>query len=90
MPGRDHFSRLHDDLVTSILARLPPRQVARARLVCRRWNAPTTDHHFARTSFWLSRQAGRPVAGFFLNDPLIRNYYFPAFQNSIIIKKIGP
>jgi hypothetical protein len=90
MPGRDHFSRLHDDLVTSILARLPPRQVARARLVCRRWNAPTTDHHFARTSFSLSRQAGRPVAGFFLNDPLIRNYYFPAFQNSIITKKIRP
>ncbi|GJN16544.1 hypothetical protein PR202_gb03562 [Eleusine coracana subsp. coracana] len=78
MPGTDPFSRLHDDLVAGILVLLPPKHVARARLVCRRWHLLTTDHHFVRTSFTLSRHAGRPVAGFFHNDQIcVANYYFP-------------
>jgi hypothetical protein len=60
MSGANHFSRLPDDLVAGILAPLPPRQVARARLVCRRWRALTTDYHFLRASF----SNGRPVLGF--------------------------
>ncbi|KAK3164261.1 hypothetical protein QOZ80_1AG0014950 [Eleusine coracana subsp. coracana] len=70
MPGRDHFSRLPDDLVAGILALLPPRQVARARLVSQRWHSVTTDHHFLRASF----SYGRPILGFFTG---VTSDYFP-------------
>ncbi|TVU21131.1 hypothetical protein EJB05_30750, partial [Eragrostis curvula] len=79
MPGRSHLSALPDDVVASILVLLPPREVARSRLVCRRWRALTTDHHFVRSSF-LRRHAGHghPVAGFFYNGRWGNNGdYFP-------------
>ncbi|TVU21123.1 hypothetical protein EJB05_30742, partial [Eragrostis curvula] len=69
MPQRGaHFSGLPDDLVAGILCLSPPREVARVRLVCKRWRALTTDHHFVRASFSM-RQAGhgRHIAGFFFN-----------------------
>ncbi|GJN05398.1 hypothetical protein PR202_ga23019 [Eleusine coracana subsp. coracana] len=50
-PRGEHLSRLPDDLVAGILSLLPPREVARAQLVCRWWHALTTDHHFLRASF---------------------------------------
>lgn len=64
MPGPDHFSRLPDDVVASILIRLPPKTIALARLVCRRWHALRTDHLFVRASFF---SHGRPISGFFFN-----------------------
>ncbi|GJN41508.1 hypothetical protein PR202_gn00895 [Eleusine coracana subsp. coracana] len=70
MPGRDHFSRLPDDLVAGILALLPPRLVARARLVCQQWHSVTTDHHFLHASF----SHGRPILGFFTG---VTRDYFP-------------
>ncbi|KAF8711430.1 hypothetical protein HU200_029462 [Digitaria exilis] len=36
MPGRTRFADLSDELVAAVLARLPLRDAARARLVCRR------------------------------------------------------
>ncbi|XP_062183502.1 F-box protein At5g07610-like [Phragmites australis] len=79
MPRRVRFSELPDDLVAGILARLPPRQVTRARFVCRRWRALTTDHHFLRTALAFSRRAGQACSGgFFLNEQFgIRHQYFP-------------
>ncbi|TVU21133.1 hypothetical protein EJB05_30752, partial [Eragrostis curvula] len=78
-PSGAHFSELPDELVESILALLPLRQVARARLVCRQWNTLTRAHHFVRASF-LRRQAGHghPITGFFFNHRLLSaSDYFP-------------
>ncbi|PUZ44224.1 hypothetical protein GQ55_8G072600 [Panicum hallii var. hallii] len=73
MAGRTRFSDLHDDLVAAVLARLPLRQVARARLVCRRWRALTADHSFLRIT-----ASRRTAAGFFVNDHLsVRADYVP-------------
>uniref|UniRef100_A0A0A9FRU7 F-box domain-containing protein n=1 Tax=Arundo donax TaxID=35708 RepID=A0A0A9FRU7_ARUDO len=81
MTRRAHLSRLPDDLVAGILALLPPRHIARARLVCRRWRDLTTDHHFLRASF--SRHAGHSVAGFFFNYRFVNTTdYLPLDRNA--------
>jgi hypothetical protein len=79
MPGRDHFAGLHDDLVAGILVLLPPKLVGRARVVCRRWRALTTDHHFVRASFsrWHAGH-GHAITGFFYTPRFWEgSYYFP-------------
>lgn len=55
-----------DDIIVSILSWLTPKEAARMRIVCKRWQALTSEHHFLRTSF--SRNTGSSIAGFFLSD----------------------
>ncbi|TVU29153.1 hypothetical protein EJB05_20707, partial [Eragrostis curvula] len=71
-----------DDIIISILSRLPLKEVARARIVCKRWHALTSEHHFLCTSF--SRSTGSSsIAGFFLSDKLYRKFRYVPLRRSI-------
>ncbi|TVU21132.1 hypothetical protein EJB05_30751, partial [Eragrostis curvula] len=88
MPGRDQFYRLHDDIVASILVRLLPKQIARARLVCRRWRAITTDHHFVRASFSRPHAGhGHPITGFFYTSRFMVGSSYLALDRE---SEVGP
>lgn len=68
MAGETIFS---DDIIANILAWLPPKHIARVRVVCKQWHALTSEHHFMHTNF-LRNRAGHSIAGFFLNNELHR------------------
>ncbi|OEL17646.1 hypothetical protein BAE44_0021335 [Dichanthelium oligosanthes] len=51
------------------------------RVVCRRWHALTSEHHFLCTSF--SRSTGHSIAGFFLSDKLHSKFSYVPLRQSI-------
>nr|CAD1843642.1 unnamed protein product [Ananas comosus var. bracteatus] len=64
-----------DDITSDILARLPPKQLARARCVCKRWRSLTSDYHFLRMHF--ACNANNSISGFFLRGRVNHTEYFP-------------
>ncbi|XP_020085200.1 F-box protein At5g07610-like [Ananas comosus] len=64
-----------DDITSDILARLPPKQLARARCVCKRWRSLTSDHHFLQMHF--ACNANNSISGFFLRGRVNHTEYFP-------------
>ncbi|KAF8730730.1 hypothetical protein HU200_016592 [Digitaria exilis] len=78
MPGTTRFADLSDEHVAAVLARLPLRDAARARLVCKRWRALATGHVFLLRACASATASRRAAAGFFFNDPFrFRAAYFP-------------
>uniref|UniRef100_A0A0D9VIL4 F-box domain-containing protein n=1 Tax=Leersia perrieri TaxID=77586 RepID=A0A0D9VIL4_9ORYZ len=63
-------------IIANILTRLPPKELVRARVVCKQWHALTSEHHFVHTNL-MRNNAGHPViAGFFLNDEIHEKFSY--------------
>ncbi|KAF0931774.1 hypothetical protein E2562_005756 [Oryza meyeriana var. granulata] len=65
-----------DEIVANILTRLPPKELVRARVVCKQWHALTSEYIFLHTNL-LRHNAGHPIiGGFFLNDEIHEKFSY--------------
>uniref|UniRef100_J3LF07 F-box domain-containing protein n=1 Tax=Oryza brachyantha TaxID=4533 RepID=J3LF07_ORYBR len=65
-----------DEIIANILTRLPPKELVRARVVCKQWHALTSESLLMRTNL-LRNNAGNPVvAGFFLDDEIHEKFSY--------------
>ncbi|KAL6634783.1 hypothetical protein ACP70R_027454 [Stipagrostis hirtigluma subsp. patula] len=80
---------LSDDIIINILAWLPLKEVARMRVVCKRWNSLTLEQHFLCTSF--SRNTNHSIVSFFLKDsPRCNVSYVPLPEDTVNNHHITP
>lgn len=70
---------LNEDVIAEILARLPAKEIARVRCVCKRWLSLTSDPHFIQ--YHSANNPHPSTSGFFLDDYFYGSKYFPLNVN---------